>query len=339
MKTTKVAVMGASGYTALELFQILLRHPGVELTAATTRQKEPVPLTQLHPSLLGRTELQAECLSPAEIASRAEVVFTCLPHTASMEIIPELLDEGLTVIDLSADYRLKDPGVYETWYGHVHTDPTRLDRTVYGLPELFRDQIPGQKLIANPGCYTSTSILALAPLLKEKLIEPQGICIDAKSGVSGAGRAPKVATLYAECNESISPYAVGTHRHMPEIDQVLSVSSGQEVGVVFTPHLTPMDRGILASIYARPTAEVTTEQLLEVFRNHYADEPFMAIREDLPRTKDVSFTNNCHITVRVTRGVVQVFSVLDNLLKGASGVAVQNFNLLCDYEETTGLIG
>lgn len=210
--------------------------------------------------------------------------------------------------------------------------------TVYGLPELFADKIPGCDLIANPGCYTSTSILGLAPLLCEGLIEPTGIIIDAKSGVSGAGRAPKLGTLYAEANESISPYAVGNHRHTPEIDQVLSDASGRSVEVVFTPHLTPMNRGILCTMYARLTKQRTQEELLQVMRQFYEGKPFVRVVDDLPATKNVAHTNYCDMTVRFNRGQLMIMSVTDNLIKGAAGVAVQNFNLVAGYPETTGLV-
>lgn len=333
----RVAIQGATGYTALELIRILLRHPEAQITALTSRS-ETAHVSQVHPSLSGRLDLQFESLSAEQLAERADVCFCCLPHVASMESIPKLLSAGLKVIDLSADYRLSDPAVYEKWYGHVHTDPTRLGSTVYGLPELFADRIPGQTLIANPGCYTSTSILSLAPLLDGGFIEPAGIIIDAKSGVSGAGRSPKLNILYAECNESISAYGVGNHRHTPEIEQVLSAASGKAVNVIFTPHLTPMDRGILATIYATPTGSATQDELLSAMRSYYADKPFVRIVEHLPKTKDVSGTNYFDATVRVVRGRVIVLAVLDNLVKGAAGVAVQNFNLVCGFDETTALI-
>ena len=335
---TRVAIIGATGYTALELIRILLRHPNVDITVATTRQEDAPQLSEIHPSLRNRIDLACTLLDPQEIAQTADVAFTCLPHTASMEAIPKLLAENVKVIDLSADYRLVDPEVYEQWYGHVHTDPTRLGTIVYGLPELYADQIPGQDLIANPGCYTSTSILGLAPLLCGGHIDPVGICIDGKSGVSGAGRSPKMTTLFPECNESVMAYSVGNHRHTPEIDQVLSDVSGKEVEVVFTPHLIPMDRGLQCSVYARATSDATEQELLEVMRKFYENKPFIRVIEALPRTKDVANTNFCDMTVRVSRETVQVFSVLDNLIKGASGVAVQNFNLMCGYDETTGLL-
>jgi N-acetyl-gamma-glutamyl-phosphate reductase len=333
----RVAIQGGTGYTALELIRLLLRHPQAEMTAVTSRT-ETGPVSAVHPSLAGRLDLAFTSPSPEQLAEIADVCFCCLPHKASMDAIPALLSAGLKVIDLSADYRLDDPAVYEQWYGHVHTDPTRLGATVYGLPELYAERIKGQSLIANPGCYTSTSILALAPLLAARLIEPTGIIIDAKSGVSGAGRTAKVEMLYGECNESLSAYGVGNHRHTPEIEQILSDAAGRKVEVIFTPHLTPMDRGIFATIYAQPVRSVTQQELLETLRGFYAGRPFVKIVEHLPKTKDVAYTNFCHITARVVKGKVILLAVLDNLIKGASGVAVQNFNLLCDFDETTALL-
>jgi len=208
---------------------------------------------------------------------------------------------------------------------------------VYGLPELFREQIVGAKLIANPGCYPTSAILALAPLLKAGLIEPTEIIIDSKSGVSGAGRTPKLTTLFPECNESLSAYNVGRHRHTPEIEQVLSTASGANIEVIFTPHLVPMDRGILSTSYSRPCGDVTEAQLFAALREFYANEPFVRVVDHLPATKDSSGTNYCDVTVRVVRGRVITISCLDNLIKGASGAAVQNFNLLFGYPETTAL--
>ncbi len=333
-----VAILGATGYTAVELTTILLRHPHAKITAVTSRQEEATSIQSVHPSLYGRLDLNCENLSPEQIAERATCAFCALPHTASMEIVPKLLALGVKVVDLSADYRLRDPGVYETWYGHVHTDPTRLGTTIYGLPELWADKIPGHELIANPGCYTSASILGLAPLLTGGYIEPEGIIIDAKSGISGAGRKPKLTVHYPECNESISAYSIGNHRHTPEIEQILSDVSGQQVSVIFTPHLVPMDRGILATMYARPAQPATEEELLKAMREYYKDKPFVRVVEHLPATKDVAYTNFCDMTVRLTRGYVMVLSVIDNLIKGASGVAVQNFNLMYGFEESTALL-
>lgn len=336
---TKVAILGATGYTALELIKILLRHPQAEIVALTTRQEGAPPVHQIHQSLYGRLDVKCEDLSPAEVAKRAEVVFCCLPHVASMEAVPALLDGGSQVIDLSADYRLNDPAVYEKWYGHAHTDAARLKTTVYGLPEVFAEKIPGQKLIANPGCYTSASILGLAPLLKRGFVEPTGIIIDAKSGVSGAGRTPKLGTLFSECNESVGAYSVGNaHRHLPEIEQVLSTTCGTAVEAIFTPHLIPMDRGIIATIYAKLKKPATQAELIAACREFYAGKPFMRVVDHLPTTKDSAYTNYCDITVRTARGQAIIISCLDNLIKGAAGVAVQNFNLMCGFGETVGLI-
>ena len=255
--TTKigVAIVGASGYAARELIRILLNHPHVEITAATSRQDEAPRLASLHPSLAGRIDLNCEAFDAGRIARQAAYAFLALPHTASMAVVPALRQRGVRVIDLSADYRLTDPQIYADWYGHAHTDPEGLRTAVYGLPELFRDRIPPVDLIANPGCYTSASILGLAPLITEDLIERTDIIIDAKSGVSGAGRSPKLTYHFPECNENLSAYSVGQHRHTPEIDQVLTEAAagrGDPVQVIFTPHLVPMDRGIFATIYGTP---------------------------------------------------------------------------------------
>ena len=266
-----------------------------------------------------------------------------LPHTASLEAVPLLRERGVKVIDLSADYRLKDPQVYSDWYGHTHSDQAGLRDAVYGLPELFRDRIPAASLIANPGCYTSASILGLAPLVDEGLIDTTNIIIDAKSGVSGAGRAPKLTTHFPECNESLSAYSVGRHRHTPEIDQVLGdvgaiAGRHEPVEVLFTPHLVPMDRGIFATIYARPKGTAVEHDLLDLYRTFYAKSPFVRVVDHLPTTKDSAYTNYCDITLRVVKGRILILSCLDNLIKGAAGVAVQNLNLMIGASEETALI-
>jgi N-acetyl-gamma-glutamyl-phosphate reductase len=264
-------------------------------------------------------------------------VFSCLPHCASATITPQLLAAGARVVDFSADYRLDDAQTFQLWYGEKHPDPERLGKVVYGLPELFADQIPGAQLVANPGCYPTSAILPLAPFLKAGLIEPGSIIVDSKSGVSGAGRSPKLTTLYPECNESISAYSVGRHRHTPEIEQILGRATGKQVSVIFTPHLTPMDRGILSTIYAQPTRELKEDELLPVLKEFYHDEPFVRIVEHLPASKDVSGSNFCDITARLVRGKLVLISCVDNLIKGASGAAVQNFNLMYGFPETTAL--
>ena len=334
----RVAILGASGYSALELIRLLLRHPEAKITALTTRQSDARHVGEVHPSLAGRLDLRLENLSPVQIAERADAVFCCLPHGASAAAVVELLPAGKKVIDLSADYRLNDPAEYKQWYGVDHPDAARMAKTVYGLPELYRSEIKKAQLVANPGCYPTSAILALAPLLKAGAISPEGIVIDSKSGVSGAGRDPKPQFHYPECNESVSAYGVGTHRHMPEIDQVLSDSAGAQVRVVFTPHLIPMDRGILSTCYAQPTRELFTESALAILRDYYKDEPFVRVSDQLPATKQVSNSNFCDITARAVRGRVVVISAIDNLVKGASGAAVQNFNLMHSLPETTALI-
>lgn len=333
-----VGILGATGYTALELLKILVNHPEVKVTAVTSRQEGSPPISTVHPSLSGRLDIRCEDLKPAQVAERAEYVFCALPHAASMAVVPEYLAAGCKVIDLSADYRLIDPGVYAQWYGHVHTDPTRLGSTPYGLPELYSDQIKKADLVANPGCYTSASILGLAPALKGGFVEPTGIIIDAKSGVSGAGRTPKQNILYAECNESFSAYGVGNHRHQPEIEQVLTDVSGKPVDLIFQPHLVPMDRGIFATIYATPTKEPHMEELMAEYRWFYSGCPFIRVVEHLPATKDSAYTNFCDITLRIVKEKILIISCLDNLIKGASGVAVQNLNLMAGLPETMGLL-
>ncbi|MDX2038448.1 MAG: N-acetyl-gamma-glutamyl-phosphate reductase [Isosphaeraceae bacterium] len=338
---TGVAIVGASGYAARELMRILLNHPGAEIRVATSRQDESPRVDALHPSLAGRIDLICEPFDADRLAERAQTAFLGLPHTASLEVVPSLLARGVKVIDLSADYRLTDADVYRDWYGHEHTDPSGLAEAVYGLPELNRSRIRPARLIANPGCYTSTSILALAPLIAHDLIERKGIVIDAKSGVSGAGRSPKLNTHYPECNEAISAYSVGRHRHTPEIEQVLGDvggKNGEAVEVIFTPHLVPMDRGILATIYAQPKNHVGEHELLDLYRAFYQGSPFVRIVKHLPSTKDSAFTNYCDITLRVVRGKVLILACLDNLIKGAAGVAVQNFNLMYGHPESTALL-
>ena len=241
---TRVAILGATGYTALETILLLLRHPDVQITALTTRSDENLHVSQVHPQLTGRLDLHLENLTPEQIAERADCVFCCLPHKASAERIPALLALGCKVIDLSADYRLDSPEVFEKWYGVKHPDPDRLGHVPYGFPELFRREIVGAQLVANPGCYPQTAFAALAPLLARKMIRPNGIIIDSKSGASGAGKSLKPHLLYCELNEGFSAYGVGVHRHQPEIEQVLGKIAGEPVDVIFTPHLVPMERGI-----------------------------------------------------------------------------------------------
>jgi N-acetyl-gamma-glutamyl-phosphate reductase len=334
----KVAILGGSGYTALELVKILLRHPGVQIATVTSRQEGTPLLADSHPSLRGRIDLRCEPFDPDRLASLGvQCVFGCLPHGASMTTLPRVLERGMRVIDLSADYRLRDPNIYAQWYGESHADLAHLAQAVYGLPELYGDEIPTAQLIANPGCYPQTGILGLAPLVAGKCLEP-GIIIDSKSGVSGAGRTPKLNTHFPECNESVSAYAVGSHRHTPEIEQALSDVAGEPVEVIFTPHLIPMDRGIFSTIYATPRRPMSQAQLLDLYRAYYSQAPFVRVVEGLPATKDCSGSNFFDVTLRVVRGRIVVLVCEDNLIRGASGVAVQNFNRMYGFDERTGLL-
>jgi N-acetyl-gamma-glutamyl-phosphate reductase len=335
---TKTAILGGSGYTAVELIKILLRHPRAEVVAVTSRQEGTPLVAEVHPSLTGRIDLRMEPFDPEKlIAKGVRCVFGCLPHGVSMESIPPLLDRGLRVVDLSADYRLRDPNVYAQWYGESHHDLVNLTQAVYGLPEIYGDDIATAQLVANPGCYPQTAILGLAPLVAGRHIDLKDIIVDSKSGVSGAGRTPKLNTHFPECNESVSAYNVGKHRHTPEIEQALSDIAGEPVEVIFTPQLMPMDRGIFSTIYAAPDRAFTESQLLELYRAYYAKAPFVRVVTHLPATKDTAHTNFIDVTVRVVRGRILVLVAEDNLVRGASGVAVQNFNRMFGYDEKMGL--
>ena len=338
MEKIKIAVLGSTGYTALELLKLLRRHPAAEVVAVTSRENTS-PIAEVHPSLTGQYSICCENLKPRDLKERGvQVVFSCLPHTATAAVAPELLDLGMKAIDFGADYRLNDAEVFNKWYNVVHPDPDRLPLTPYGLPELFREEIKKSSLVANPGCYPTSAILPLAPLLKGDYIAADDIIIDSKSGVSGAGRKPSLKNLYPECNEAISAYAVGTHRHTPEIEEVLTTASGKAAKIIFTPHLTPMDRGILTTTYSKRLNEATQDELLAYLREFYAGEPFVQVVDALPSTKDVIHTNRCHLTVRVVGSRVMTISAIDNLIKGAAGAAVQNFNVICGFDETTALL-
>jgi N-acetyl-gamma-glutamyl-phosphate reductase len=335
---TKIAILGGTGYTACELIKILLRHPHAEIVAVTSRDEKMPAVAESHPSLAGRINLRMETLDADKMRAKGvQCVFGCLPHGASMDAIAGLLQRGMRVVDLSADYRLRDPNVYAQWYGESHHDLANLATAVYGLPEIYGDDIKNAALIANPGCYPQTGILGLAPLVAGKYIDLKNIIIDAKSGVSGAGRTPKLSTHFPECNESVAAYSVGQHRHTPEIEQALSDVAGEPVEVIFTPHLMPMDRGIFATIYATPHRAFSDAQLLDLYREYYAHAPFVRVTSQIPATKDSAHTNFIDMTVRVVRGRIVVLVAEDNLVRGASGVAVQNFNRMYGHDEKTGL--
>ena len=338
-----IAIVGASGYTGLELIRILHCHPEVAVTCLTSEQSAGKRISDVFPTLRGRCDLVLEHLEPVLVAEKADIIFTALPHKAAMEVVPTFLKLGKKVIDLSADYRLSDAAVYGQWY-EPHLNPANLKKAVYGLPELRRNRIKSAKLVANPGCDPTSIILGLAPLLKKGLIYLSSIIADSASGVTGAGRAAKVDSLYCEVNEGYKAYGVGgVHRHTPEIEQELSLLAGEQLKITFTPHLAPMDRGILSTIYATPTKPLSTETITRLYQDFYAGKPFVRVlpQGTLPSTAFVRGSNFCDIAplVDLRTGRIIIVSAIDNLVKGASGQAVQNMNLVCGFPETMGLEG
>jgi N-acetyl-gamma-glutamyl-phosphate reductase len=337
----RVGIIGATGYTALETLLILLRHPEAKVTMATSRSEVGQPIDGIHPVLSGRMSLQISPYDALKVAESCDVAMCCLPHGASAETVRELVGAGVRVIDFSADFRLSGVEQYTAHYGIAHPWPERVGNVVYGLPEWFGDQIATADIVANPGCYPTSAILPLGPLIAERLIDPADIIIDSKSGISGAGRTPKLNTLYCESAESISAYAVGSHRHQPEIIDLLKRFSGVEPEVIFTPHLTPMDRGILSTIYVRPSAEAASRggitRAVEAWQRQYGDGPFVHAVEHLPATKHVAHTNHVQMTIRTAGDRWVIVSAIDNLIKGASGAAVQNMNVMFGLEQHLGL--
>ena len=332
----RVAIIGASGYTGAESIKIILRHSEAELTYLTALPEECGVVEDVFPQFKGRCKMQIEPLDLDKLANLADVALCCLPHKVSMGFVPKLLDAGLKVIDFSADYRLKDVAVYEKYYVK-HTDTENLKHAAFGLPELFRDRIKDATLVANPGCYPTGATLAIAPLLKEGLIETDGIIVNAVTGSSGAGKNPSEKFHFPNMNENLFPYGIGTHRHMPEIEQIASDVAGKDVTVLFQPHVGPFDRGILSTVYCVPKEELGDERLDRLYRDFYAGEPFVRIRNDPPAVKDVAGTNYCHIFPAIVKGRIVSFSAIDNLVKGASGQAIQNMNIIFGTEETLGL--
>ncbi len=334
-----VAILGATGYTGAELLRILSQHRHVRVVYAGSRQYSGMRVEEVFPFLRGAySGLVFGDDEPSDID--AELFFCALPHGVSMEVVSLLVKRGRRVIDLSADFRLKDPAVYEKWY-REHTAPELLDSAVYGLPEFYREDIKDARLVANPGCYPTGALLPLLPLLKEGLLEPEGIIIDAKSGVSGAGRKATLETQFVELAEGFHPYRVLGHRHTPEIEQVLGELCGGKFRVAFVPHLLPVARGILTTIYAPLKEGVSPESFQRVYREYYQNEPFVRVLEGgrLPDIKHVRGSNFCDVGIRVDqdRGLAVIVSAIDNLVKGASGQAVQNMNIMYRLPETEAL--
>ncbi len=336
----RVAIVGATGYTGMELLRILLCHPMVQVSALTSRKYEGQPIDRIFPALKGRIDLVCEPLNFDSIAEKADFVLTAVPHKTAMEVVPHFYHREKQVVDLSADFRLRDPGVYERWY-QPHQCKDLLKEAIYGLPELHRKAIKKARIVGNPGCYPTGALLAIAPLVWEKLVDLSQIVIDAKSGVSGAGRDPVLGTLYCEVNEGLKPYKVLEHRHHPEIEQELTQLAKKAVRVVFVPHLVPMDRGILSTIYVSLGRKLNTEDLLALYSKFYKGEFFVRLcpEGEYPNVSSVRGSNFCDIGVKAAddgKGAVIVCAI-DNLGKGASGQAVQNMNLMCGFPENAGL--
>jgi N-acetyl-gamma-glutamyl-phosphate reductase len=352
-QSVKVGIVGASGYSGEELIRLLLSHPHAELAAITSRQYAGQTLTQVFPRFSHYPKAKGLRFSESQpdlLARQSELVFLALPHGVAAVFAVPLLQHGCQVIDLSADFRVKDPAVYKDFYGHDHPAPDLLAKSVYGLPEIHRLSLKNASLVASPGCYPTSILLPVIPLLRAGLIKHTGIIADALSGVSGAGRKAETDYLFVECNESVRPYGVPKHRHLSEIEQELSSVAGEKVVIQFTPHLIPVNRGILATLYVAPEkhfgtaaeAQTLSEQITHCYQQAYGAEPFIRLLEGkgLPDTKNVAGTNVLEIAWRLDlrTGRLIVMSALDNVVKGASGQAVQSFNIICGFPETSGLI-
>ena len=336
----KVGILGATGYAGQQLVWILRNHPQCEIIFLNSHNYTKNQYSEVYNNYSGL--LEDTCINLEEAESKLpliNVLFIALPHGKSFDIVKKALAQGIKVIDLGADYRLKSAEVYKRWYGLEHEYKNALKDASYGLVELNRESIKKASLVANPGCYPTASILSLCPLLKHEMINPDSIIIDAKSGITGAGRTANISNLFTECNDSVKAYGIGSHRHTPEIEQELSNIYEEDITLSFTPHLIPMNRGILTTCYAKLNTKINTEELKEIYKSFYKDEYFVKIIENLPETRWVRGSNLCHIGVRVDSRTNRVIIVaaIDNLIKGAAGQAVQNMNVMFNLKETTGL--
>lgn len=337
----KVGILGATGYAGVETLRLLARHNEVSLTRIVSHSYEGTKISDLYPNLKGICDIECTGLDIDDIAENCDLVFTALPHGASKEVIPALYEKGLYVIDLSGDFRYDDPAVYEKWYGQPHSDPELLDKAVYGMCELYPEKIKNARLIGNPGCYTTCSILGLYPLVNSGWADNHSIIIDAKSGVTGAGRGLKLPNLFCECTETMKAYGIATHRHTSEIEQELSHAAGEDIILSFTPHLAPMKRGILATCYINLKEKKSVDEIVALYKDFYKDKKFVKVYDagELPEVKHVSGSNNIGIGVavdeRLNRAVI--ISCIDNLVKGAAGQAVQNMNIMFGFPEDEGL--
>ena len=340
-KIIKAGIIGSTGYTGAELVRILSFHPNVQLAGLTTQSYAGKQFWEVYPHLYKHVEMVGQQLDIEELVDRCDVVFTALPHGHSMSVADEVQRRGKKLVDLGADFRFDEVNVYEQWYKMDHSQPNLNQQAVYGLPEIHREKIKGVQIVANPGCYPTSIILGLAPLLKNGLVDPNSIIADSKSGVSGAGRNLSLTAHYCEVNESIKAYNVGQHRHTPEIEQELGKLAGGPLVVSFTPHLTPMIRGILSTIYAGLKGKISMDEINGLYNEFYAGSPFVRVLPPgmLPATKFVCGSNHCDIGLVVDErtGRVVIVSAIDNLIKGASGQAIQNMNVLFGLPEETGL--
>jgi len=334
----KTGIVGGTGYTGVELIRLLVAHPDVELSVITSRAEAGNSVADMFPNLRGHVDLSFQ-IPGLEVLRDCDVVFFATPNGTAMGMVPELLEAGVKVIDLAADFRLKDPAEWKQWYGIEHTCAEILTEAVYGMPELNREAIKSARIIANPGCYPTAITLGLAPLLEQGLVDDQHLIADAKSGVSGAGRGANVSTLLAEASENFKPYGVDGHRHLPEIKQNLRNITGHSVGLTFVPHLTPMVRGIEASMYA--VIQSADIDLQALYQKRYANEPFVDVLPagTIPETRSVKGSNMCRISVfRPQQGdTLVISSVIDNLVKGAAGQAIHNMNIMFGLNETSGI--
>lgn len=342
MKKLQIAIIGASGYTGAELIRILLNHKKVEIAALVANSNAGQKIAQLYPHLIHYNLPDLKKVEEVDF-SKIDVAFGCLPHTTSQETFKKLLSDPknshLKVIDLSADFRLENPDDYQKWYEHEHIAKDLQPSAVYGLPEIHRNKIKKSNLIASPGCYPTSALLPLIPLLQNNLIEKHDIIIDSHSGVTGAGRSVKQANLFCEINESVKAYSVGKHRHMGEIEQELSKACGEKIEIDFTPHLLPINRGIISTIYAKINPKFSLTDIQNCLETKYEDEPFVQVIKGDPNIKDVVATNMCVMSAKAgrTKNKVIIVSVIDNLCKGASGQAVQSMNIICGFDEKEGL--
>ena len=340
MEKIKVGVVGATGYAGSEICRLIYSHPAAQLAAISSVSFEGMALSQVYPAY--RQVMDLVCGTQEEVVAKSDVVFAALPHGLSQELGAQCVAEGKTFIDMGADFRLESEEDYKAWYGGTFADPALHAQAVYGLPEFFREKIKGKKLIANPGCYTTAVPLALVPALEAGLIEQEGIIADCKSGVTGAGRKPSQSNHYPELNESFTAYKVANHRHTPEIEQTLTKMTGKPVKVTFVPHLLPINRGILATCYAKLKPGVTEEQLWQAYQARYEGEPFVRLlpKGQVANVKNVRTSNFCDVSLFVDgrTGTFIAISAIDNMVKGAAGQAIQNMNLSFGLEETAGLL-